>query len=46
MTALELVVVAVDDRIDGIRGLTLARSDRGPLPPYTLAVTSSSSAAP
>lgn len=34
MTALELVVVAVDDRIPGIRGLTLARADGGPLPPY------------
>ena len=34
MTELELVVVAVDDRMPDVRALTLARSDRGPLPPF------------
>jgi dimethylamine monooxygenase subunit B len=35
MTELELVVVAADDRIPGIRALTLARADGGPLPSFT-----------
>ncbi|KAA0094600.1 oxidoreductase [Mycolicibacterium sp. P1-18] len=35
MTDLELVVVAVDDRIPGIRNLTLARPDGRPLPSFT-----------
>ncbi len=34
MSALELTVVGVDDRIPGIRGLTLARRDGGPLPSF------------
>ncbi|GAB7069279.1 PDR/VanB family oxidoreductase [Mycolicibacterium hodleri] len=35
MTDLHLVVVAVDERIPGIRSLTLARPDGGPLPSFT-----------
>lgn len=35
MSVLELVVVAVDDRIPAIRGLTLAGRDGGPLPSFT-----------
>jgi ferredoxin-NADP reductase len=35
VTELELVVLAVDDRIPGIRALTLARADGGPLPSFT-----------
>jgi ferredoxin-NADP reductase len=35
VTPLELVVVDVDDRIPGVRGLTLARADAGPLPSFT-----------
>ena len=34
MTELELVVVAVDDRMPDVRAVTLARADGGPLPPY------------
>ena len=35
MSDLQLVVVAVDDRIPGIRSLTLARPDGGALPSFT-----------
>ncbi len=35
MSDLELVVAAVDDRVPGIRALTLARPDGGPLPSFT-----------
>lgn len=35
MTELELVVVAVDDRIPDIRAITLARADGSPLPSFT-----------
>jgi ferredoxin-NADP reductase len=35
VTALDLVVVAIDDRIPGIRGLTMARPDGSPLPSFT-----------
>jgi len=34
VTELELVVVAVDDRIPDVRAVTLARADGGALPPY------------
>jgi len=34
VTELELVVVAVDDRMPDVRAVTLARADGGPLPPY------------
>ncbi|BBY66274.1 PDR/VanB family oxidoreductase [Mycolicibacterium helvum] len=35
MSTLTLVVVAIDDRVPGIRTLTLARADRGELPSFT-----------
>ncbi len=35
MNAMELVVVAVDDRMAGVRTLTMARADGGPLPSFT-----------
>ncbi|TPG37241.1 PDR/VanB family oxidoreductase [Mycolicibacterium hodleri] len=35
MSALELVVIAIDDRVPGIRALTLARGDGAPLPSFT-----------
>ncbi len=35
MSVLELVVVAIDDRVPGVRALTLSRGDGGPLPSFT-----------
>lgn len=35
MSDLELVVLAIDDRIPGVRTLTLARADGAPLPSFT-----------
>lgn len=35
MTTLSVHVVGIDDDVPGIRTLTLARHDRGPLPPFT-----------
>lgn len=35
MSELELVVIAIDDQIPGVRAVTLARTDGGTLPPFT-----------